>query len=175
MFASRGQSSLSRHSLSCCTSILLLLPVLLLLLSDADPTKTQYMRSPTRGVRRLLYYPGTHASTHASTHVPSGGWGWMWNSWGAGFLFPDLTPNHASAMDIGNTDDDGKATPTVVTRSRTSATSQRQQGSIDDDGDRRWQSYNEGVGLGSRGSDGDNDNDRTAAGRFGVQVRVWRV
>ncbi|KAH9171540.1 hypothetical protein EDB89DRAFT_2070648 [Lactarius sanguifluus] len=67
-------------------TILLLLPVFLLLLSDADPTKTQYMHSPTRGIRRLIYYPGSH--------VHSSGWGW--NSWGAGFLLPDLTPNRAN-------------------------------------------------------------------------------
>ncbi|KAH9027819.1 hypothetical protein EDB85DRAFT_2170994 [Lactarius pseudohatsudake] len=36
----------------------------------------------------LIYYPGTR--------VHSGGWGWMWNSWGAGFLLPDLTLNRAN-------------------------------------------------------------------------------
>ncbi|KAH9978874.1 PIG-U-domain-containing protein [Lactifluus volemus] len=101
MFASRGQSSpallmlaiLSHLSLP---SVLLLPPVLLLLLSDP----LSHLASPKPFPQRLrscipLFVEFTTffvALVFASTLV-AGSWGWVRNTWGAGLLLPDLTPN----------------------------------------------------------------------------------
>jgi len=101
MFASRGQSSLSLLTLAILShlslpAILLLLPVLLLLLSDP----LSHLASPKPFPQKLSkcipllveFIVSFGALVLASTFV-AGSWGWMRNTWGAGFLLPDLTPN----------------------------------------------------------------------------------
>jgi len=101
MLASRGQPSPCLLTLAILAhlslpAILLLPPILLLLLSDPQ----SHLASPRPFSQKLhkclpLFAEFAFffvALVFASTLV-AGGWGWVRNTWGAGFLLPDLTPN----------------------------------------------------------------------------------
>ncbi|ETW81074.1 hypothetical protein HETIRDRAFT_434894 [Heterobasidion irregulare TC 32-1] len=101
MFASQGRISESLLTLALLShlslpSILLLPPTVLLLLSDP----TSHLASPKPFAQKLRkaipltteFLAYFSVLIFAST-LPSAGWGWVRNTWGAGFLLPDLTPN----------------------------------------------------------------------------------
>lgn len=101
MFASQGRTSESLLTLALLShlslpSILLLPPTVLLLLSDP----TSHLASPkpfAQKLRKAIPFTTEFLAyfsilIFAST-LASGGWGWVRNTWGAGFLLPDLTPN----------------------------------------------------------------------------------
>ncbi|KAH9159078.1 hypothetical protein EDB89DRAFT_2084844 [Lactarius sanguifluus] len=124
-------------------AVLLLLPALLLLPSDL------LSRVP------LLVEFTVSSITLGLTSTS----GWGWNSWGAGFLLPDLTLNRAYGHGYWSTLMTAERQHGRRQQGNTDSCKRRQQGSIDGDGDGRWRWNDERVGLGSRGSDSDSDDD----------------
>ncbi|KAI0268597.1 PIG-U-domain-containing protein [Gloeopeniophorella convolvens] len=101
MFASRGQSSASLLALAVLAhlslpNLLLLPPILLLLLSDPlshlaspRPFPKKHRKSLPLAAEFIVFF----AALTLASSLTAGGWGWMRNTWGAGFMLPDLTPN----------------------------------------------------------------------------------
>ncbi|KAI0000470.1 GPI transamidase subunit PIG-U [Russula vinacea] len=103
LFASRGQSSLSLLTLAILAhlslpAILLLPPILLLLLSDprshlASPRSFPFQQKLRKCNLLFLEFGFFFVVLVFASVLVTGGWGWVRNTWGAGFLLPDLTPN----------------------------------------------------------------------------------
>lgn len=104
MFASQGRTSASLLSLSFLvqispSSVLVLAPVLLLLITDpvsrlASPRPLSALAADTRKLFPLLAeFIVYFASFTLTSTLVSGSWAWIPQTWGAILTLPDLTPN----------------------------------------------------------------------------------
>ncbi|TFY80166.1 hypothetical protein EWM64_g3851, partial [Hericium alpestre] len=108
MFASEGASSAALLSLALAVhlslpSLLLLPPVILLLHStphshlaspNAAPSLFASISSDkSRTARMLGVFAAFFPILCVASRVVAGSWSWIGNTWGAGFILPDLTPN----------------------------------------------------------------------------------
>ncbi|KAI0030944.1 GPI transamidase subunit PIG-U [Vararia minispora EC-137] len=77
-------------------SILLLPPILLLLLSDAKShlaSPKSFSTSYSAVAPVVLEFFAYFATLTGAATIATGGWSWAANTWGAGLILPDLTPN----------------------------------------------------------------------------------
>ncbi|KAI9507904.1 PIG-U-domain-containing protein [Russula earlei] len=101
MFSARGQSSPSLLALAILShqslpAIVQLPPILLLLLSDPQShlaSPRSFSQSLFKCLPLFVEFAAFFVALLFASTLVAGGLGWVRNTWGAGFLLPDLTPN----------------------------------------------------------------------------------